>query len=69
MGLFDAENTEKALIVLDALDLDGKSAIIENLKRRAETSERKTEKNELLREGGKLSELTHSAVNITNDKC
>ena len=69
MGLFDAENTEKALIVLDALDLDGKSAIIENLKKRAETSERKTEKNELLREGGKLSELTHSAVNITNDKC
>lgn len=69
MGLFDSENTEKALIVLDALELDGKGAIIENLKKRAAVNERKTEKADTVREGGKLSEAAHSAVNITNDKC
>lgn len=66
MGLFDYENTDKALIVLDALELDGKNAIIESLKRR-KSEGGITQSEKALKSSDKLSEAVHSAVKLEND--
>lgn len=71
LGLFDYENTDKALIVLDALELDGKRDLIEKIKKRRAEASGTSEKGETvgdMQTRDKLSEVMHSALKLGDDR-
>ncbi len=64
MGLFDYENTDKALIVLESIELEGKSRIIEMLKSRKKSFQKGEESSMSKCSRDKLKQALGSAVKL-----